>query len=106
MAGEKSRLMIWYDLQQARRQAEKLEEAAEAIKRERNRMVECRADVAQAWKSDSSAKFTGKMSAVVEDLAKIESQLRKTAGVIQKTARNIYEAEMEAKRLADIRNHS
>lgn len=106
MAGEKSRSMIHQDLQQARRQAQKLEDAAAAIRRERNRMEECRSDVAQAWKSDSSARFTGKMSAVAEDLGKIEAQLTKTARVIRENAQTIYNAEMEAKRLADIRNHS
>lgn len=103
---EKSKTQIWYDLQKARAQADKLEEAAGAIRRESGRFGDCRADVMQAWEGDNATKFAGKMGIVTEDLTKIAAQLEKTAGVIRQNARNIYDAEMEAKRLAEIRNHS
>lgn len=106
MAGEKSRLQIWMDFQKARAQAEKLEEAAKNIRRESGRFSDCRAEVASAWEGSNATKFTGKMGIVSEDLKKIAAQLEKTAGVIRKNAKNLYDAEMEAKRIADLRNHS
>ncbi len=43
------------------------------------------------------------MGIVSDDLAKIAKQLEKTADVIRKNAQKIHDAEMEAKRLAEIR---
>lgn len=106
MAGEKSRLQIWMDFQKARAQADKLEEAAKSIKSESVRFSACRAEVANAWEGSNASKFTSKMGIVSEDLNKIASQLNRTAEVIRKNAKNLYDAEMEAKRIADLRNHS
>ena len=105
MAG-KSRLQIHMDLVKAREQAEKLEEAARSIRNECKRFNNCRSDIKQAWEGDNATKFIGKMNVVSEDLAKIAKQLEKTATVIRKNAKNIYDAEMEAKRIAETRSHS
>ena len=105
MAGEKSRYQIWMDLQKAKDQADKLDEAARAIRKEGDRFGECRADVSQAWEGTNATKFMSKMGIVSEDLNKIAAQLERTAGVIRKNAKNIYDAEMVAKRIADIRNY-
>jgi len=106
MAGEKSRIQIWYDLAKANDQANKLDEAAKAIKNESERFEGCRSEVTRAWEGDNAARFAGKMDVVTSDLRTLAKQLEATADVIRKNARNIYDAEMEAKRLADIRNHS
>lgn len=103
---EKSRWQIHMDLVKAREQATKLEEAAKSVRNESKRFETCRNEVRQAWEGDNATKFTGKMGLVSEDLNKIASQLEKTADVIRKNAKKIYDAEMEAKRLAEIRNHS
>ena len=106
MAGEKSRTRIALDYNRAKKQAASLEEAAANIRRESNRVRSCKADVAHSWQGDNASRFTGKMSLAAEDLDKIARQLERAAGVVRKNARNIYDAEMEAKRLADMRNHS
>lgn len=102
----KSRYQIHLDYQKAKSQAGKLEEAAKMIRQESNRMESCRADVRHAWEGDNATRFTGKLGIVSGDLGKIAAQLEKTAMVIRKNAKRIYDAEMEAKRLAEIRNHS
>ena len=106
MAGEKSRYQIRMDYKKAQDQADKLDEAAKCIRQEGNRFHSCRVDIKHAWEGDNAKKFTAKMGMVSEDLEKIAKQLEKTADAIRKSAKNIYQAEMEAKRLADIRNHS
>lgn len=103
---EKSRWQIHMDLTKARDQASKLEEAARSIRNESKRFETCRSDVKQAWEGDNATQFTYKMGHVSEDLEKIAKQLDKAAETIRKNAKRIYDAEMEAKRLADIRNHS
>jgi hypothetical protein len=46
------------------------------------------------------------MGMVAEDLEKMASNLEKTAAAIRKNAKTIYDAEMEAKRIADMRTYS
>ncbi len=94
------------DLARARAQADKLDEAAKSIRTECNRFKSCRSDVRQSWEGDNATRFISKMGIVEEDLEKIAQQLQKTAHVIRKNAKNIYEAEMEAKRIAETRSHS
>lgn len=106
MAGEKSRFQIWMDFQRAKDQADKLDEAAKSIRKESGRFDDCRGQVAQAWQGTNATKFTGKMGVVSEDLIKTATQLERTADTIRKNAKRLYDAEMEAKRLADIRKHS
>ena len=100
---QKSNLQIFMDLVKAREQANKLDEAAKSIRKESSRFEECRADIKQSWEGDNANSFTGKMGIVSDDLAKIAKQLEKTADVIRKNAQKIHDAEMEAKRLAEIR---
>lgn len=103
---EKSRWQIYMDLQKARNQADKLEEAARSIRGESRRFETCRAEVRQAWEGDNAARFTNKMGMVSQDLEKIAKRLDETAGIIRRNAKRMYDAEMEAKRLAEIRSHS
>lgn len=103
---EKSRWQIHMDLVKAKAQADKLDEAARSIRNECKTFNSCRSNVKQAWEGDNATKFVGKMSVVSEDLIKIAKQLEKTAVVIRKNAKNIYDAEMEAKRIAETRRHS
>ena len=99
----KSTFQIAMDFQKAKNQAGKLEDAARTIRRESNRFTSCRNDVAAAWTGDNASRFTNKMGMVSEDLEKIAKNLEKTADAIRKNAKTIYDAEMEAKRIADIR---
>ena len=99
----KSRFQISMDFQKAKNQASKLEEAARTIRRESNRFTNCRNDVASAWTGENASKFTNKMGMVSEDLNKIAHNLERTADVIRRNAKTIYDAEMEAKRIAELR---
>lgn len=99
----KSSAQILMDFTRARMQASKLENAAASIRREARRFTQCRSDVAAAWTGENASKFTNKMGLVSEDLEKIARSLEKTAEVIRKNAKTIYDAEMEAKRIAEAR---
>lgn len=103
---EKSNWQIRMDLAKARAQADKLDDAAKSIRTECKRFNSCKVDVRQAWEGDNAVRFINKMGIVEEDLEKIAKQLTKTAAVIRKNAQNIYDAEMEAKRIAEVRSHS
>ena len=103
MAGEKSTTQIWMDFAKARQQADSLEQTAKAIRKESARFGECRNEVSQAWTGDSARNFTGKMGMVSEDLNKIAGELEQAASVIRQSAKRIYDAEMEAKRIAEAR---
>lgn len=103
MAVIKSGTQILMDFNKARTQATKLENAAASIRRESRRFTQCRSDVAASWTGDNASKFTNKMGLVSEDLEKIARNLEQTAEVIRKNAKTIYDAEMEAKRIAEIR---
>ena len=102
----KSSFQINMDFQKSKNQASKLEEAANSIRRESRRFTSCRNDVATAWTGDNASKFTNKMGMVAEDLEKMAKNLEKTADAIRKNAKTIYDAEMEAKRIADMRTYS
>ncbi len=101
----KSNSQILMDFNNAKRQAARLEDAARSIRRESGRMSDCRNDVSAAWSGDNASKFIAKMGIVSEDLEKIASSLEKTAEVIRKNAKTMYDAEMEAKRIAEERTH-
>ena len=99
----KSEHQIWMDLNKAKQQAADLERAAQTIRAESSKFGEYRSEVAHAWKSDSSTAFTSKMGMVTEDLLKIARELDNAASAIRQSAQRIYNAEMEAKRLAERR---
>ena len=103
--GYKSDAQIYMDFANARLQAEKIERAAANVRRESRRFTDCRNDVAAAWSGDNAARFTGKMGMVSEDLEKIARNLERTADAIRRTAKAIYDAEMEAKRIAAERSY-
>ncbi|MBR0373657.1 MAG: hypothetical protein IJH91_03890 [Mogibacterium sp.] len=99
----KSEHQIWVDLNKAKQQAAELERAAQTIRTESAKFGEYRNEVAHAWTSDSSTAFTSKMGMVTEDLLKIARELDNAAAAIRQSAQRIYNAEMEAKRLAEQR---
>ena len=100
----KTTAQIVMDFNKAKRQADELDRTAKAIRSESRRFSECRSEVTHAWQSESAINFTNKMGMVAEDLTKIAGELEKAATVIRDSARRIYEAEMEAKRLAEKRD--
>ena len=102
----KSSFQINMDFQKSKNQASRLEDAARTLRKESNRFSSCSSDVASAWTGDNASKFTNKMGMVAEDLEKMASNLEKTAAAIRKNAKTIYDAEMEAKRIADMRTYS
>lgn len=105
MAVIKSSAQIMMDFNKARNQAKKLEDAAASIRRESRRFTQCRSDVASSWTGDNASRFTNKMGLVTEDLNKIAANLERTADTIRKNAKTIYDAEMEAKRIAELRTY-
>jgi uncharacterized protein YukE len=94
---------ILMDFTNAKRQAGRLEEAARAIRVEALRMEDCRRSVCGAWSGDNALRYTSKMGHVSGDLERIANNLDKAAAVLRKNAKALFDAEMEAIRLAEAR---
>jgi WXG100 family type VII secretion target len=94
------------DFQRARAQADKIDNAASSIRRESGRFTDCRNGVASCWSGDNASRFVSKMGLVSEDLDNIARNLEKTADAIRHNAKVIYDAEMEAKRIAELRTYN
>ena len=55
------------------------------------------------WKGDNAGEYIKKGFALKEDMDKTVKDIRETAGTIRTVAKNIYDAEMEALRIAEER---
>lgn len=105
MAVIKSGTQILMDYNKARKEADRLDKAASSVRKEARRFETCRGNVAAAWKGENAVRFTRKMDLVYDDLDKIAKSLERAADVIRTNAKLIYDAEMEAKRIAESRTY-
>ena len=94
-------LIIKINFQQACAQARKLEEAADVLDRIADRELEdTLAEVQAVWKGESAAAYCGKAEKIKGDISATGKKIRGIAENIRRKAKRIYEAEMEAERLA------
>lgn len=102
----KSEFSIRMDYKNAIKQAEKLEDTADKIKRTaKNDLDDCINRINSAWDGDSSNRFCRKGYTVVDELEVIAQELRRTAETIRKIATNTYNADMRALDIAKSRNY-
>lgn len=97
----KSLITINMEFNKAKKQAEKLEEIAREIEQTADdKMGNALAGINSAWKSDTAASYLQKGTKVQEDLKNRAKELRKVATTIRQIAKNTYDAEMNAYRIA------
>lgn len=100
----KSAYVIQMEFGQAQAQAERLEEIARDIGRIADNSFESvLSGIGSAWQSDSSAGYIRKGRKVQDELRNSAQELIKSASAIRKIAETIYDAEMRALSIAQIR---
>ena len=101
---KKTALSIYLDYQKSIRQAELLEDAARTIKSEKTDLHSCRSSISSAWEGDNATIYLNKVKIVENDLDRLAKSLKNTANVIRKIAKQTYDAEQHALKLAEKRN--
>ncbi|MCD7744503.1 MAG: hypothetical protein LUI13_04315 [Lachnospiraceae bacterium] len=105
MAKSASEISLDYD--RAVGQADSLNESAKALRNMANgRLQECISGISASWTGSNSAAYVKKCGRLQSDILSTAAQLERTAAAIRSIARNTYNAEMRALRLAQQRNYS
>lgn len=100
-----SKSEIRINFRQAIHQAEQLESVADRLdKLAKNKMESSMRSLSNAWKGHNAAEFLAKETLLQENIIRTTYEIREIAAVIRFTAHRIYEAEMEALRIAEERN--
>lgn len=103
----KTSAQIQFDFAQARRRAEELEEiAAELNRLARNDMEAVMGEVSAAWRGDSASLYLSKADRLQQEITGSSRDLNSIAASIRTIARRMYEAEMEALRIATQRENT
>lgn len=97
----KTRAQIQFDFDQAMRRANEIDElGADLSKIARKDMENTQAELLAAWKGDSARLFQSKANKLQTQVNRTAAELNGIADSIRIIARIIYEAEMEALRIA------
>lgn len=95
---------IKFDFARAKQEAARLESVADEMKRIANsEMEDTFSQLSSGWKGDSASLYLSKGSKVKHDILNTANDLYAVAESIRRTAQKIYNAEMEAKRIAEER---
>lgn len=93
---------IRFDFAKAKQEAARLESTADELKRLANNSMDSTLNtLSSSWKGESANLYMKKGESVKRDLLTTANDLYAVANSIRKTAQRIYNAEMEAKRLAE-----
>lgn len=97
----KTKAQIQMDFAEAKKRASEIEEIASDLSNVSKRDMEnTMGNIAAAWKGDSARQYLGKAERLQNDIQKTAGELQKVASTIRVVAQNIYNAEMEALRIA------
>lgn len=97
----KTEAQIHFNFANARARANELDEAADALQRKCVKGMESvHEDLSGGWRGDSANRFTQKMMWLQGDIQQSVMELQQIAGMIRKNAQIIFDAEMEALRIA------
>ncbi|MCD8012060.1 MAG: hypothetical protein LUG99_02585 [Lachnospiraceae bacterium] len=103
----KSASEISLDYNQAVGQADSLNEMARELRNAANVSIqECISGISGCWTGSNSAAYVKKCSQLKSDVLSTAAQLERTAAAVRTIAKNTYNAEMQALRLAQLRNYS
>lgn len=98
---------ITIDFERAMRQAAKLDDQADNLRRmARNNYGHSMQTLANDWKSDSASEFFRKSEIMRRDIERTAKDLEIIAGNLRRAARRIYEAEKRAEEIARQRKSS
>jgi len=98
---------IRFDFEQANRQAQKLDDVADRLEELANKKVEnARQELPNYWQGSSAKAFQGKQGELKDAILKSARDLHGEANRIRRIAQIIYEAEMEAWRIANERTYN
>ena len=98
---------ITIDFQRTMRQADKLDDQADNLKRMLNNDYRSSMQkLANEWRSESASSFFNKSDRLKRDIENTARDLEIIAGNIRRAARRIYEAEKRAEEIARLRTHS
>ena len=93
---------IKFNFVQAKLQAQRLENIASEMRNMANQNFESAiSQLSGGWKGESATLYIRKAENVRNDILKTARDLDAVAGSIRKVAQKVYNAEMEAKRLAE-----
>ncbi|MDO4329650.1 MAG: WXG100 family type VII secretion target [Lachnospiraceae bacterium] len=99
-----TRSEIRFNFRQALSQADELDDVADRLERLSGKTMESSMqNLAAAWKGQNATAFLKKEDILKGDIKKTASQIHDIADDIRRIARRVYEAEMEALRIASER---
>ena len=102
-----TRESIQFDFDQARRQADSLDQIADNLDGlGKSKLNDSMQTLSQSWKGANADAYLAKGSSLKQDITASASELRSIASDIRTIARNIYNAEMEALRIAEEREYN
>lgn len=97
---------IIFNFQKAKQQADELEQIANDLSnlsgKDFNSIMQ---NVSTSWKGEAATAYLKKGEILQEDMVKTANSLRDVAAEIRKTAKRLYDAEMEALRIAKERTY-
>nr|WP_288827934.1 WXG100 family type VII secretion target [uncultured Clostridium sp.] len=101
-----SRKTIEFDFRLAKQKANELDEIAENLQNlSNNKFNNTMQNLSASWKGESASLYLNKGQTLQKDMIKTSKNLRQVASTIRAVARRIYEAEMEALRIAEERDN-
>ena len=93
---------IYMNYQQAVRQANELLEQAEKLRNVANRDVgDTMSRLSHGWEGQSATTFLKKCSQLKNELLRAAARLENTAAAIKRAAKNVRDADLRAKQLAE-----
>ena len=99
-----SRSEIRFDFRQANNQANDLDNVADRLEKlARNTMEASMRSLASAWKGQNATEFLSKEDRLQQDIQNTAAEIRGIASDIRIAAQRVYNAEMEALRIAEER---
>lgn len=99
-----SNLMIQLNYTQAIEQAEQLSKMADEIKDlSEEEVAKLITDLGSCWEGENASAYIAKVEILKRNLEKTAEDIKKTSTTIRDMATNIYNAEMEAEKIADNR---
>lgn len=102
-----TRESIQFDLDQARRQADRLDSIAENLDGlGRNKLNNTMQTLSQNWRGANANAYLSKGSNLQREITSSASELHNIASDIRTIAQNIYNAEMESLRIAEEREYN
>ena len=68
---------------------EKTEDILEAIYKSKSSLIECRGILSASWGGENATSFIGKMTAMLGELEKIGSEMKRTADMLNERGKEI-----------------